>query len=289
MAKEFTSATAFRTSLEQRLKQKAAERNIPLNTLRLKVVIERLLARLFFTDRPAWLLKGGYAMDLRYRPKARTTKDIDLTVPHAALETRHPLDAVRDAMQEAAELDLKDFFVFRIGQPRMELQGAPLGGARFLVTSLLAGKVFAKFHVDVGIGDPLVEPSEELIGEDFLAFAGVAPAKVLVISKAQQFAEKIHAYTLERQGRENTRTKDLVDLVLLVTRDPPRKESVLKAIDMTFNARKTHTVPRSLSEPPAAWSRPFAAMATEAALESADLMVAFRIVEDFWRSELGYR
>jgi hypothetical protein len=30
-----------------------------------------------------------------------------------------------------------------------------------------------------------------------------------------KFAEKLHAYTLPRQGRPNARVKDLVDLVLL--------------------------------------------------------------------------
>jgi hypothetical protein len=42
------------------------------------VAIERLLARLVVDKDPPWLLKGGYAMELRFRPKARTTSDIDL-------------------------------------------------------------------------------------------------------------------------------------------------------------------------------------------------------------------
>jgi hypothetical protein len=42
------------------------------------VAIERLLARLVVDKDPPWLLKGGYAMELRFRPKARTMSDIDL-------------------------------------------------------------------------------------------------------------------------------------------------------------------------------------------------------------------
>lgn len=49
MPPAYKTATAFRQALEQRLKRIASERGIPLNTLRLKVVIERLLARPFFT------------------------------------------------------------------------------------------------------------------------------------------------------------------------------------------------------------------------------------------------
>jgi len=44
MAREFKSAGAFKTSLEARLKALAGERKLPLHTVRLKVVIERLLA-----------------------------------------------------------------------------------------------------------------------------------------------------------------------------------------------------------------------------------------------------
>ena len=86
MGKSFKTAAAFRTSLEERLKQLAGTSGAPISSLRLKVVIERLLARLFAASDPPWLLKGGYAMELRYRPRARTTKDIDLSVKTVAAE-----------------------------------------------------------------------------------------------------------------------------------------------------------------------------------------------------------
>lgn len=46
MPHAYKTAVAFRQALEQRLKSTAAERGTPLNTLRLNVTIERLLARL---------------------------------------------------------------------------------------------------------------------------------------------------------------------------------------------------------------------------------------------------
>lgn len=66
MGKSFKSAAAFRMSLEERLKKLNAESGVPIQSLRLKVVIERLLARLFAVADPPWLLKGGYAMELRH-------------------------------------------------------------------------------------------------------------------------------------------------------------------------------------------------------------------------------
>jgi hypothetical protein len=284
MRKSFKSAAAFRTSLEERLKQMAAKSGAPINSLRLKVVIERLLARLFAAGDPPWLLKGGYAMELRYRPRARTTKDIDLSVKSVAAELVDRIREVRDEMQAAADQDLGDFFLFRIGQARSELQGAPGGGARFPVTALVAGKTFAKFHVDVGFGDPLLLAPEELVGQDFLEFAGLAPAKVLAIPKAQQFAEKLHAYTFAWVDRANTRTKDLVDLVLFVTVGPPGREEIQAAVEATFRARSTHPVPDTLPPPPAEWQDTFAEMAREANLPTADLAEGYRMVEAHWES-----
>ncbi len=57
--KRFATAAAFRASLEDRLKREAADRGVPLNTLRLKLVMERLLARLFAAADPPWLLRAA--------------------------------------------------------------------------------------------------------------------------------------------------------------------------------------------------------------------------------------
>jgi hypothetical protein len=286
MGKSFKTAVAFRTSLEERLKHTAAESGVQLNSLRLKVVIERLLARLFRVESPPWLLKGGYAMELRYRPRARTTKDIDLSVKTGPGELAARLEQIRDELQQAADHDLADYFVFQVAKPSSELQGAPDGGARFPVTALLAGRVFAKFHLDIGFGDPLLAAPEELLGQDFLGFAGVAPAKVLAIPKPQQFAEKLHAYTLPWKDRPNTRTKDLVDLALFVTIDPPAKEEIRDAVEATFRLRNTHPVPNALPPPPEIWRETFSEMAKEVQLQTTDLDEGYRVVAEFWQEVL---
>jgi hypothetical protein len=222
MARRFGSAAAFKASLEANLKKVALERKSPFSTLQLKLVIERLLARLFRDPEPPWLLKGGFAMDLRFRPKARTTKDVDLSVSHASAELASDLSgALRDRIQEAVDVDLGDYLTYRIGAPRQELTNAPLGGARYPCEAVLVGKTYAKFHIDVGCGDALAGEPERLAGDDLLAFAGIPPAAVMAISRPQQFAEKLHAYTFPWAGRLNTRTKDLVDLVLLIERGIP--------------------------------------------------------------------
>ena len=80
--KQYKTAGAFRTALETRLQTGAQEERTDLQRLRRQVAFDRFLASLFPQESKGtypWVLKGGYAMELRIR-SARTTKDIDLTL-----------------------------------------------------------------------------------------------------------------------------------------------------------------------------------------------------------------
>jgi hypothetical protein len=81
MVTMFKTATDFRKSLEARLKSIAEKTNQDLQRLRRKVAFERLLARIFYRNSDGFVLKGGYAMELRFST-ARATKDVDLTCLH---------------------------------------------------------------------------------------------------------------------------------------------------------------------------------------------------------------
>lgn len=279
MERRFGSAAAFKASLEAHLRKRAAERSVPLQTVQLKFVMERLLARLFHEDDPPWLLKGGYAMDLRYRPRARTTKDIDLSV---SLASMGPAGDLREQLQAAADRDPGDYLLYRIGEVKSELTNAPGGGGRYPCEALLLGKTYAKFHIDVGIGDAIFGEPERLAGEDLLDFAGIGPAVALAIPRAQQFAEKVHAYSYPWEGRVNTRTKDLVDLVLLIERGEPDAAAIRDAVRVTFATRGTHEVPVTLAPPPPTWAADYPPMASEADLDASDVVAAFAVLERFW-------
>src|SRR5437667_2016410 len=164
----------------------------------------------------------------------------------------------RQRLQEAVEVNLEDYLEFRIGVAQAELEAPPLGGARFPCEAVLAGKSYAKFHIDVGCGDAMSGEPEPLTGEGLLGFAGIGPAQVLAIPRPQQFAEKIHAYTFPWTGRTNTRSKDLVDLVLLIETGPPEPAAVRVALEATFATRNTHPLPQSLPPPPESWKADFA-------------------------------
>lgn len=277
MAKQYDNPEAFKQALMVRLRHAATSRGLSLQDMQIKFLIERLLARLFVDPNAPWLLKGGFAMELRYRPKARTTRDIDLTAT-----TNTSLIEIREQLQAAAELDLGDHLEFRIGSFRRELPGAPEGGARFPVETLFVGKVFGRFHIDVGIGDHVGGQPDVLIGEDLLGFAGFEPARALAIPKAQQFAEKLHAYTYAWNDRENTRVKDIVDLVMFIERGELDPDEVATAIRETFTRRNTHAIPNDLSAPPTSWASEFPSLARQVDLSTPELDAAFKVVTGYF-------
>jgi len=85
---------------------------------------------------------------------------------------------------------LNDYFQFYINAPSLTLENTPYGGARFPVEAKMDGRTFTKFHVDVGVGDVILEPFEVLTPTDWLDFAGIPTVNIYSISKEQQLAEK---------------------------------------------------------------------------------------------------
>ena len=266
--RKYASAAPFRVALEDRLKRLAQEESLDLQRVRRQASFDRLLCRLFAKPESPWLLKGGYAMELRLKT-ARTTRDVDLALKQLPMPTRDwdaNASTVLEALREVGLLDLGDFFTFVFGDAVQDLDAAPYGGARFPVDTRLAGRSFVKFHLDVSTGDVLREPYESLSGRDWLGFAGIASTGFRAVSPEEQFAEKLHAYTVPRVGRENTRVKDLVDLVLLIERTTMNAARLPKAIRETCQRRKTHEIPPALASPPVSWSKPFAELAVECGL-----------------------
>ncbi len=285
--RQYATAGAFRVALETRLFERSRRDNADLQRFRRQVAFDRLLARMFGAThqaRDGWILKGGYALELRFR-QARATKDLDLTIRTSTTPAEPedaPIAALRHRLVTAASVRLPDFFVFEVGETMLTLDQAPEGGARFPVDARIDGRSFVKFHVDLGAGDDVLEPFDEIVGEDWLGFAGITPVAVPALSAEQHWAEKLHAYTRPREGRTNTRVKDLIDLVLLIERQTLVADRVLAAIDATFARRRTHEIPREVLVPPAQWDRPFAALAEECRLTHTP-HTAHAAVNRFWR------
>ena len=157
--KKFRSAEDFRKSLEQKINKLSFKLDQDLERVRRKIAFERLLARLFTVRKYSWLLKGGYAMELRF-DIARATKDIDLMISDFSLFTADTNESLLGALRESASILIEDFFEFTIGQAQKNLEAPIYGGARFPVFSSIGGRKFVNFNVDVALGDITVQPVE---------------------------------------------------------------------------------------------------------------------------------
>lgn len=275
----YGSGAAFRRALEERLRTRSLEAGVPLVRLRKMVAFDRLLARLVGGPPRRWVLKGGFLMQLRIGDRARTTKDIDLLA-------MAPRQEARSLLQQAGSLDLGDWFEFEVGEGTV-IVPAGLGGMRFPVRALLDGRTFERFHIDVGVGDPLVAPIEHLETPPLLEFAGIPPTTVPCYPIVQQIAEKTHAYTQIHPSGRSTRVRDLVDILLMATLEEINAQDLSLAMKATFEARKDHDLPTTLPLPPRSWERSYRNLASDAGLAFDALDTAGEALQRFLNPILG--
>ena len=259
---KYTTGSAFREALEQRLSTLAHQTGVPLVRLRKLAVFDRLMARLSIVAPDAWVLKGAVALNFRAGSRFRTTQDLDLC-------RRDNEEAATADFLAAQSVDLDDYFTFiieRTGKPDMSGENTTV---RYHVTAQLAGRRFDDVTVDVGFGDPVVTDPEVVRGPDLLNFADISPIEVPTLSLEQHVAEKLHAYTRRYAGgMTSTRVKDLIDLVMissLFTLKAGRLRQALKAI---FAARGNHALPVALPLPPSLWRIAYRNLAFEVGLDT---------------------
>lgn len=255
----YRTPQAFRRAIQDRLKAKSRTTGQPMHRLETALTMERFLARLATLMPDAVILKGGLALELRVET-ARATKDVDLRYSGSE-------PALLSHLQEAGRQDLSDHFQFEVTpdskHPKIENPGAQYDGARFKVKAKLAGRPYKTFQLDVGIGDPLTDPPDEVVARDWLSFANISPPTVAVYPISSHIAEKLHAYTFPYEGRANSRVKDLPDLAILAELYELSGASLRVAIDRTFAYRGTHPVPTCLQPPPKEWNERYKSLATD--------------------------
>jgi predicted nucleotidyltransferase component of viral defense system len=275
----YESVAAFRQALEHRLLNQARDTGTDLNRLRRRVVFERILYRLTTNQPGMWVVKGGMAIELRIGDSARMTRDLDLnlrTDPRGATGAHQRLSA-------AVSTDLTgDGFLFEVSEPRpLQPDQAGRPGWRFGVSADLAGRNFAMVRVDVVARTDELTSTEMLPLTSLLSFADFAGFEVEAADMAQQFAEKIHAMSRRWDDRDNTRVKDLADMVAFINSglDPAR---AMNAARHVFAVRNTHPLPDELPDPPRFWNEDYPAFAEELGLTESGVDQAMLTLREFW-------
>jgi hypothetical protein len=267
-------------ALETRLAASSREAGIDLNRLRRRVVFERILARLDDAQPGCWVLKGGMALEVRWRNRARATRDLDLATRVPAPDVNGPQTALAEILRRDPH---GDWFQFTLQSARVltaDAAGRP--GWRFPVEARLAGRQFAQVTIDVVARTEEIAGTERVPLPGVLAFAGLPSVSIEVVDRDQHFAEKLHALTQTYGDRPNTRTRDLVDLLMLVE-DGLRPTGVLHArVRRVFAVRGAHEVPVDIPDPPLDWAATYSALAADLDLRTKTIDHAMMDLRAFW-------
>jgi len=277
---KYADADAFRVALEHRLRTRAQQRNVDISRLRKQVVFDRLLARLLTVAPERYVLKGGYALDLRLGDRARSTQDIDLAIAGS-------LDAVIDDLAAVDALGMDDYFSFTVTRTTALDNLDAATAARFRVQARLAGRRFEQFNLDIGFGSDERQAYDLVEGQDLVSFAGLTPLLIPTVVIERHVAEKIHAYTrVYADDRQSTRVKDLVDLVLVSEEVSIVAGPLTLAIQLVFAARAGHPMPTYLTQPPSTWTARYPPLAKEVGI-APDVQMGWGVASIFLNPVLG--
>jgi len=223
-------------------------------------------------DEPIFLLKGGVAMELRLKLRARTTKDYD-----AAFRAR--ADEVLDLLDEALQETYNNFTVTRdapeairdTGAMRVRLRLAYKGrdwGSVKLELAPVEGKMGSELdRVEAAPVDGLQVP---------------VPDKVSCVSVRYQVAQKLHACTeVFEAGPENDRFRDVMDILLvedLIRGEVGLLRSREACIDI-FSVRGKHTWPPEVTVYES-WREPYRKLAAENDFQPEDIDAAAKTLRE---------
>jgi hypothetical protein len=274
----YQSDAAFRAALEQRLLNLARQSRVNLDRLRRQVVLERLLARLEAAEAGLWVLKGAMALEVRLGVIARATMDVDLGL-RAQPET--DLDTLADRIAACLAAALDDRFAFRLADIRRFTAAGAEDLARARLECRLAGRLFGRIQLDVAERPGELVETERIPLHGHLRFAGIEPPEVEVVALPRHVAEKFHGMLREFNDRENTRVRDLADLVILREHGLIDVTRAAAAVHAVF-AERTTEVPKSLPKLPTGWPDRYEQLAREHDIAAQSFAAATDIVRALW-------
>lgn len=274
----YATPAALRKGLEARLQNRSQETGVSLDRLRRRVVFERVIARLQRAEPGRWVLKGGMALEVRLGDEARLTKDIDLGLRDQVLEG----EELHVRLIEALSIDLDgDGFELEAGRPeRLQEEGPTTWRVR--VAAVMAGRLFGSVKLDVSPRPHELDATETVVIESSLDFANVPTTTIEIVDVHRHAAEKLHAMLRDHGDRENTRVRDLVDVVILLEHDQLEPHVLAGAVVRVWQERDGVAPPGSFPDLPAAWPDRYAAIVAELDLSARSFTDAVDRVDRLW-------
>jgi hypothetical protein len=224
-------------------------------------------------DRPLFLLKGGFAMEIRLGLQARATKDLDVML-RADATVRQITDAVRAALGQPR---CGGATTFQFASAR---QIGTMRTVRFDVRVQWHGQSLARVRLEVS-----PDEAGAALDWDSLSIPGRAadfgitemPTHIECLQLRYQMAQKLHAVANPREP--NDRFRDLIDLQMLdVLHDPDRDLELRDACEAVFSARAQHDWPPTLTVREG-WESGYRALAGDLKFPESDVHIAVQVVQ----------
>lgn len=225
-----SKARNIAASVHARLLNLAREREIQFNLILPRYGVERLLYRLSRSEHSSrFVLKGASLFALWSEMPHRSTRDLDLLGFGDS-----SLAALAATFREICLLDVEDdglrFDETSVTSQEIKSLDEYVGARVTLMAHL--GTARLPLQVDIGIGDAVVPPAEDVTYPTLLD----QPAPRLRAYRMETaIAEKLHAMAIH--GMQNTRMKDYFDIYYLSRHFNFAREPLSLAIGATFRRR----------------------------------------------------
>lgn len=276
----YETVKALRVALDQRLLNQSRVSGINLDRLRRRVVFERVVARLEAAEPGQWVLKGGMALEVRLGDEARLTKDIDMGLRGEVCEAAQ----LHDRLVETLAADpFDDRFVITTGHvTQLREDGAGQVAWRAKVAARLAGKLFGAVQLDVSPRAHELDQTDTVFLPNSLAFAGIDSIAIEIIDVHRHAAEKYHAMLRDFGDRENSRVRDLVDLVILCEHQMLDATTLAGAVAKVWRERNGVPPLMAFPELPDGWPARYEQLALDHGLTTTSFAVAVATVQGLW-------
>lgn len=219
---------------EQKMKnliaKKYKETNIPIQQLYNLYATEQIVKKLSeskFKDH--LILKGGYLLSMMYGLNERSTKDLDTTVQHLALNEKTIDEMI--TFIETPEEDGKQYFKFL---NKRETRQEFIYNGYNLNFMYQNGKTKFKVDLDLTTGEDLLKiiPKNQtnlLFEEKTIDFPGY-PIEQILVDKY---------YTMLAYGTDGTRAKDYYDMYLIPNLSKINYKDMHQMLKQTLNQRES--------------------------------------------------
>lgn len=219
-----------------------------------------LLERATTAGQPSFVIKGGVALELRLRDRARATKDLDVTLHHADADLAITLERAltSESYQGFSFRSKRNPLILDNGVINMEFAVSYRGGAWASISIDIARNESGEHEIEWLPAIPLTE-----------LFGVTGPNALPCLPLCHHIAQKLHGMTLPpRPGKRNERFRDLIDLLLMEALVVDYRD-LCKTCEHVFKTRGTHPWPPPLGLPEH-WVDPINRLIRELELPIAD-------------------